>query len=141
MAVLYFIQAGNGPIKIGITDNLASRIISLQTGHYEKMEVLYSIETDNAKDLEKFYHKHFKYQQIRGEWFRPDEYLLGFIEKLKTEYDFSEQWIEYWQTISEPICKIIGIAKEYKRKGNLHAVTYIGKELGELINDFNRGAY
>jgi len=32
---LYFIQAGeNGPIKIGVTDNIEKRLVTLQTGKY-----------------------------------------------------------------------------------------------------------
>lgn len=146
MSIVYFIQAGDGPIKIGTTDNLENRKTSLQTANHEKIIVLHMIDPAqyskiNAKDLEKYYHKYFKYQHIRGEWYRPDKYLLDCIDKMKSGYDFSEEWVEHWNKIEEHIRGLTFIAREYRETGNYHAIKYITGELCELIDDFNRGAY
>ncbi len=144
MSIVYFVQAGDGPIKIGITDNLENRIISLQTSNHEKINVLYSIDghpKEKARKIEKHYHQHFEYQHIRGEWYRPDKYLLDCIEKLKIGHDFSEDWVEHWNKIEEHIRAITFIAREYREIGNHHAIKYITGELRELVHDFNRGAY
>ena len=76
---VYFIQAGaDGPIKIGIAGDSFCRLQELQTGHYEELRLLgfVAIEEYPEKDL----HGRFADLHIRGEWFRPGQHLLEFIE-------------------------------------------------------------
>jgi DNA-binding transcriptional regulator YdaS (Cro superfamily) len=66
---VYFVRAGeNGPVKIGHAKNPASRLRELQAGCFEKFNLLRVIEGDVLS--EKFLHRHFRAQRVRGEWFR-----------------------------------------------------------------------
>jgi len=75
---VYFIQAGeDGPIKIGHTSNVPSRLKSLQTGHAAKLKVLGQCEGD--KKLEKSLHHKFAEHRLTGEWFNPVQEILAEI--------------------------------------------------------------
>lgn len=75
MAV-YFIQAGeNGPVKIGYATDVAHRCRDLQTGHYEALRIIRVIETANST-AERWLHRHFDAERLRGEWFRFDVAML-----------------------------------------------------------------
>jgi hypothetical protein len=73
---LYFIQQGdNGPIKIGVSTNPYQRLRALQVGSPQKLHLLKVIE---AEEIE--VHKTFQHLRLHGEWFRPKEDLLQFIQ-------------------------------------------------------------
>jgi len=81
----YFIQAGEGgPIKIGIATNVRARLSGLQTGSHEALRLIGAIP--GGADAERFLHQLFAAHHIRGEWFRPDETMLGFITDLISSY-------------------------------------------------------
>ena len=83
---VYFIQVvENGPIKIGKTRNIASRLISLQSGNHEKIVLLYSLHNTKPKIrlIERSLHDRFKRHKIRGEWFRANPEILDHIEQLR----------------------------------------------------------
>lgn len=66
---VYFVQAGNnGPIKIGSSGNVLSRLNALQTAHYEKLKIIAVFPNEN-NTLEQFMHSTFCRRRIRGEWF------------------------------------------------------------------------
>ncbi len=71
---VYFIGA-YGKVKIGRTKRLNRRIAELQTGCPTKMELLYSIKTDQPSQLEASLHKLFASKRSIGEWFdiQPDD--------------------------------------------------------------------
>lgn len=70
---VYVIRAkGSNSLKIGISDNPLKRMSEIQTGNHETLElsmVMTPIST-TASSIEKFLHKHFKKQKLRGEWFK-----------------------------------------------------------------------
>jgi hypothetical protein len=78
---IYFVQTGDGPIKIGITDDLQSRLTSLQTGSPYPLKLLTYISGGMA--MEKKLHEMFRKSNIGGEWFSPSPMLLAYIEELK----------------------------------------------------------
>ncbi len=85
MAV-YFIQAGDadGLIKIGKSKNVPMRLNELQSGSSLPLRVLAVIE--HAED-DKFYHPRFVQDWVRGEWFKPSQTLLSFINSIpKSKY-------------------------------------------------------
>ena len=64
-----------GPFKIGIAGNLQKRLETLQTAHYEDLEVVMVVEMENPRSLEKRLHRRFREYRIRGEWFAANRYL------------------------------------------------------------------
>lgn len=77
---VYFAQIGrDGPIKIGDTDNVKSRIRQLQTvmpWPLTLLRVLPSLCHNTAA-----IYAHFARARMRGEWFYPTRELLDFIAK------------------------------------------------------------
>ena len=87
---IYFVQEGaDGPIKIGTTQNLKTRLSSLQTGSARKLRVLGTIRGGNA--LEALLHQEFAEYQISGEWFQPGQILLKFIAEEFGGYEIAEK--------------------------------------------------
>lgn len=76
MYCVYLIQDSSGPIKIGYSGNLTSRLSATMNGNPRPLIVLQKIECDDkveAKELETKIHYHFKDKRIRGEWFNLDQ--------------------------------------------------------------------
>lgn len=86
MTNVYFIQVaqedGRGPIKIGKADRVVQRLGELQVGNPFKLELL-AVAKDVPDSLEAVYHARFSTARMRGEWFRPTDELLAFIEEVK----------------------------------------------------------
>lgn len=77
---VYFIRAGEaGAIKIGTTrGNPHARLRDLQTGNPEPLVLLAVMP--GGPDVERGLHDRFVDSRLTGEWFRPTERLLGFVE-------------------------------------------------------------
>ena len=79
--MIYFVRAGkDGPIKIGRTVNggmreLKHRLACMQSGNHAHLICLGVMPEE--RDL----HVTFDDLLIRGEWFKPDERLLKYIER------------------------------------------------------------
>lgn len=72
----YFIQAGtDGPVKIGVAQDVEKRIKELQTGCPDDLRLIGRIQGNCESEL----HKRFSQFRLRGEWFNPDIRLLAFI--------------------------------------------------------------
>jgi len=78
-ASVYFVQAGNGLIKIGMSLNVNSRIKALQQASPLKLSLLKTI--DGGRKMEASLHKTFKHLRSHGEWFFPQQDLITFIGK------------------------------------------------------------
>lgn len=78
---VYFIQAGNGPIKIGWTKHTSVRLRYMQTGNAERLRLLCAMP--GGRVLERTLHRAFRAQCVEGEWFKPCQELLALIEELK----------------------------------------------------------
>lgn len=75
---VYLIQSGdNGPIKIGFTRNLKSRLLNIQTGHPYKLKVLLTLDAniETEHDL----HVKFSRYRITNEWYEPVAELTEYI--------------------------------------------------------------
>ena len=80
--MIYFIQSGdNGPVKIGQSTNVASRLKCLQSASPNKLKLLYCHESD--KFSEPMIRHLFNEILIRGEWFQPSKEIFDCIENLK----------------------------------------------------------
>lgn len=79
---LYFIQKGSdGPIKIGIAENVDRRMKELQTGNAVRLNLLAKVA--QTKDLnEGLLHEKFSHIRMNGEWFEPARELLDFISEV-----------------------------------------------------------
>lgn len=74
MAV-YFIQGGkDGPVKIGVAEDIADRLAGLQTGHWCELSVIRTLE--GGPLLERWLHRFYGSLRLRGEWFRYSPCML-----------------------------------------------------------------
>lgn len=79
---VYFIQGkSGGPIKIGYTTDLESRLKTLQTGFPDTLTILCSVH--GKTNDETLYHQKFEKLWVRGEWYRPEEPLLSYIRSIQ----------------------------------------------------------
>ncbi len=69
--ILYIIQRENGPIKVGISANLKSRLRTLQNGNAERITVLRKY---TMRDVEKAIHRMLRDSRLEGEWFAADSF-------------------------------------------------------------------
>lgn len=67
---VYFIQCSEGPIKIGTTGALKSRLDGLQGAHPYPLRLLGCLP--GGKDLESSLHRRFRDRWIAGEWYSAD---------------------------------------------------------------------
>lgn len=75
----YFMQFGSGgPIKIGHTGDLRNRF----KGHQVSSPVNLNYMGDIDGDHEALLHWHFRYANVRGEWYWPTDNLLSLIVKI-----------------------------------------------------------
>jgi hypothetical protein len=78
---IYFVQRGDGPIKIGITKNLAGRLAALGTASHEPLHLLASVPGNS--NAERHFHSTLAKYRIKGEWFRPCAEVLRLIEQVR----------------------------------------------------------
>lgn len=77
---VYFVRADTlGLIKIGHADCSRTRLSGLQVGSPDKLTLLGFILSEDAEELERDIHRHFRSLHVRGEWFRASRELLEFI--------------------------------------------------------------
>jgi len=79
-SLVYFIRSGDGPIKIGIAQDVEKRRRSLQTAHPAPLVTLAT--TDGGFQKERAYHRKFAKHRLEGEWFAPHADILAEIERL-----------------------------------------------------------
>lgn len=93
--LVYFVQElPFGPVKIGKTVNLKSRLSQLQNGN--PRELVLAGHLIGREGLEKEIHKEFKDLQIEREWYRPEPGLIRFVTENEARY-LEEAEHEYWQ--------------------------------------------
>jgi len=84
--MIYFIQQGNaGPIKIGFSQNsetFKKRLTNMQIANPDNLNLLKTIE--GSRSLEFRLHDSFQEFLVRGEWFKPSDKLLAFIQNPNT---------------------------------------------------------
>lgn len=74
---IYFVQAGKGPIKIGISLNPIRRLVKMGADNHERLTLLAVMLGDMA--AEQGLHKAFSAANVRGEWFNPTPEILEYI--------------------------------------------------------------
>jgi len=77
---IYFIQSGDeGPIKIGIATDVKQRMKTIDITSPNSLRLLGIMDGDLAD--EKRLHKKFRCDKVRGEWFKPTERLMRFVQE------------------------------------------------------------
>jgi hypothetical protein len=74
---VYFIQAGDGPIKIGVATNPKRRLAVLQTANPHPLKLLATKAGGAWREIE--YHSRFAAHRLQGEWFSPHPDILAEI--------------------------------------------------------------
>lgn len=80
-AVCYFIGADTGPIKIGYSVCVQSRLSAMQSGSPMVLRVLATAPGGPAREAA--YHQQFRDSRLHGEWFERTPDILAEIERLK----------------------------------------------------------
>lgn len=80
---VYFVQLGDGDIKIGFATDVAKRIRSLQTACSVPLMLLCAVEGSVA--LERTLHTRLGKDRRVGEWFRPSFQVIDTIRKIKAD--------------------------------------------------------
>lgn len=64
-------QVGSEAIcKLGFTSNIKRRVNELQVGNHSKLSIMGTNLIKEANKFERFVHRAFKEQRIRGEWYK-----------------------------------------------------------------------
>lgn len=85
--LVYFIQQGNddeGPIKIGMSNNIHKRLAALQTSNPYPLRLL-AVRSGGHREEARL-HLRFRLCHLHGEWFTP-------IEELFDEITSSDVWV------------------------------------------------
>jgi hypothetical protein len=79
--VIYFIQSEDGgPVKIGRADDLARRLVGLQTSRPDKLVVLAA--APGTLTDERLLHQRFSAVREKGEWFSPSAELMAYVREV-----------------------------------------------------------
>lgn len=75
---VYFVQAASGHIKVGVARDVARRIAEIGANHPEPLRLLGTMT--GGYGHEHYVHRLFHEDRRHGEWFKPSQRLLDFIE-------------------------------------------------------------
>ena len=81
--MIYAIQAGDGPIKIGKSRKVSSRLKELQVSSHLDLKLLAECNWHDQNEV--ILHEYLKDSYIRGEWFDPTEKVMLVVEFLKKD--------------------------------------------------------
>lgn len=110
-SVVYAVRRGDGPVKIGWTKNLDTRLSTLQTASAELLDLIWS--SPGGRDDEAALHSFFSPFRIRSEWFEQDvatlialskETLMPRIRTVKPE------WLDDELALCSPAARVVSIA-------------------------------
>jgi hypothetical protein len=79
-AVCYFMGGDDGPIKIGYSVNVKSRLQSIQNASPTRLRVLAT--SSGGIFRERAYHIHFAAHRLKGEWFERTPEIQAEIDRL-----------------------------------------------------------
>ncbi len=80
--VYFLLWQDKNLVKIGNSNNPKRRIMEIRTQIFGTADLLKAVETENPSRDEKEYQKIFHHLKVKGEWFKYDNNLKNFIEKL-----------------------------------------------------------
>ena len=74
---VYFVRVASGPIKIGVSDDVPSRVNAIRVANHEEVTLLGAVA--GSLQTEDDWHARFADERIRGEWFRGSAAMLAAI--------------------------------------------------------------
>lgn len=95
-----------GPVKVGITKSLGSRLASIQTGNWRRIQFCHVFNLEErhiAVEVERMFHDVNSDSRLSGEWFAMEPFtalksLCGIvyttIEHMYPEDECQEHWVE-----------------------------------------------
>lgn len=93
---VYFVQAGDGAIKIGYSDNPRRRLSDLQVSSPEQLTLLGA--TPGTYLTESAFHWYLRKFALRGEWFKPEPFVFETITKaMKEERSYTRKIVERYR--------------------------------------------
>jgi hypothetical protein len=75
---VYFLRGDGGLIKVGVTKNVAARVAALQRDHPATLTIMGAMPGSYSAEMT--IHRLFAEDRDHGEWFRPSQRLLDFID-------------------------------------------------------------
>jgi len=69
MKSVYLIRGNDGRYKIGIAKNPKKRLLQLQTGNSDRLTLIDSYPSENARKIETALHTQYSHNKTIGEWF------------------------------------------------------------------------
>jgi len=113
---IYLLRNG-ASTKIGIADNVAKRIKSLQTGNPLPIEEVYSMYTHSARAIEAYLHYTNKDKRLMGEWFNLSEDDVDGIISYLEDYVADMKWTGEKVIEHQSIYTATHLTKVSKAKG------------------------
>lgn len=116
---IYFIQVQpGGPIKIGWTEKLVSRLLCIRGSCPYPVEVI-GIIAGGDKEREANLHRTFKADRIHGEWFNPCLSLLAYIRDNTTAWKVaSNRGVDHFNAILND-AKVVEIRRRHSEGESL----------------------
>jgi len=116
----YFVQCnGDGPIKIGRSDNMARRLKTLQSCCPYPLKI---ILTERGFEREGEHHRQFAEHRMTGEWFEPHADILQYISEQEQEdfrskhNEMMEEHVKGWSSKEKNACQRKNYAKRHENK-------------------------
>jgi len=117
---VYFIEAGkfkNSPVKIGVTTDIESRILSLQTGNPHELKCKALIQCKSRKEaykLESYLHSRLRRFRLVGEWFKSEYFNLKIVLNDYVSKDVKVKSNDEYTKCRLPILTIRGLQRDIK---------------------------
>lgn len=125
-----------GLTKIGISGNVKTRFINLESSCGVSLELFYyTLPCDNSEIIEKEMHEMFKNDKAKGEWFRTDKEILK-QELLKKKLIIPVFVSMFLRGISiNKIASINDVSRQYIQKLLKQSLVINKKNTSEIIED------
>ena len=111
MKNVYVVEKENGLVKIGVSENVKSRIATLSMQGGFKVKNLYATEKcSNHYNLERIIHANLRDKRRIGEWFEMsfeeavstvDKYFSIYGKKENVKKDYSTMADKFWDRVSQ----------------------------------------
>lgn len=93
---VYVIANADRRFKIGMAADPQSRLHQLQTGQPDRLQLVFSHETNKARDVERAAHTILELHRLTGEWFAvtQDIAVAAVLEAIRSVHELDGEWVE-----------------------------------------------